>query len=115
MKNLIKSQTRLIFLLNAFLAICPYQIVNAEDEFHSEIRETISQWAQTLKEIQTAEEDWKSESLLLEGQKESLAAEEVDLKNSIKLAKEERDSSDKDSVELVNKKKVCLNSCLLHT
>ena len=43
--------------------------------------------------------------MLLEGQKESLAAEEVDLKNSIKLAKEERDSSDKDSVELVNKKK----------
>ena len=45
-----------------------------------------------------------SESLLLEGQG-GLAAEEVDLKNSIKLAKEERDSSDKDSVELVNKKK----------
>ena len=105
MKYLIKSQIRLILLLSALLAICPYQIVNAEDEFHSEIRETISQWAQTLKEIQTAEEDWKSESLLLEGQKESLAAEEDDLKNSIKLAKEERDSSDKGSVELVNKKK----------
>ena len=80
-------------------------VVGAEDEYYSEIRETISQWAQTLKEIQTAEEDWKSESLLLEGQKESLTAEEDDLTDSIKLAKEERDSSDKDSVELVNKKK----------
>ena len=60
MKYLIKSQIRLILLLSALLAICPYQIVNAEDEFHSEIRETISQWAQTLKEIQTETSNWVS-------------------------------------------------------
>ena len=102
-QNRIIKIPKLIF--NVTIWLYCLNVVDAEDEFHSEIREIISQWAQTLKEIQTAEEDWKSESLLLEGQKESLAAEEVDLKNSIKLAKEERDSSDKDSVELVNKKK----------
>ena len=93
------------FILNIIIGLYCLNFVGAEDEYYSEIRETISQWAQTLKEIQTAEEDWKSESLLLEGQKESLTAEEDDLTDSIKLAKEERDSSDKDSVELVNKKK----------
>ena len=82
-QNRIIKIPKLIF--NVTIWLYCLNVVDAEDEFHSEIRETISQWAQTLKEIQTAEEDWKSESLLLEGQKESLAAEEVDLKNSIKL------------------------------
>ena len=53
-QNRIIKIPKLIF--NVTIWLYCLNVVDAEDEFHSEIREIISQWAQTLKEIQTAEE-----------------------------------------------------------
>jgi hypothetical protein len=65
------------------------------------LRNSVREWIETMREIQKEEDSWEKDREVLQGYKEGLQQEIEDLKEQIARAKTERDSAGKEDLDKV--------------
>lgn len=68
-----------------------------------DLRTSVREWIETMREIQKEEDSWEKDSEVLKGYKEGLAKEIEDLKEQIARAKTDRDGATKEDLDKVAK------------
>lgn len=92
-----------------FAALLPLWggVLLAQDEPVSKtekLKDSVREWIETMREIQTAEDTWERDRILLEDQRSALESEIADLTVRVKEAKVEKEGADKESLDDVSKR-----------
>lgn len=66
-----------------------------------DLRRSVREWIETMREIQKEEDSWEKDREVLQGYKEGLGKEIEDLKEQIARAKTERDGAAKDDLDKI--------------
>lgn len=78
--------------------------VLADSEATAALRATIGKWVDTLQVIDKEQKNWDIERQVMTSTREALIAEMKTLKEQIEVANKERESADKDSTDISDKK-----------
>jgi hypothetical protein len=88
-----------VFATLPLMAQEPNAPANGPDQLRISVRE----WIETMREIQKEEDSWEKDSEVLKGYKEGLEKEIEDLKEQIARAKTDRDGASKEDLDKVAK------------
>ena len=89
-----------LFLLSTLLVLTNLPLSAAENAGSSaEIRQSVREWIDTMREIQSEEDAWEKDNDVLKGYKEGLEKEIEDLKEQIERAKVRKEGGDKQSLD----------------
>ncbi len=97
---------RLIRILSALPFLCG-GLLFAQDEPVSktgDLKESVREWIETMREVQDAEDSWERDRVLLEDQRAALESEIAELSERVEDAKVEKEGADKESLEEVSKR-----------
>ena len=75
-----------------------------------ELRKSVREWIETMREIQKEEDSWEKDQEVLKGYKEGLEKEIEDLKEQIERAKTERGGAEKEDLEKIAKREAYAKS-----
>jgi hypothetical protein len=88
------------FLLTTLLVLANLPLSAAENPGNpAEIRQSVREWIDTMREIQSEEDAWEKDNEVLKGYKEGLEKEIEDLKEQIERAKVRKEGGDKQSID----------------
>ena len=68
------------------------------------LKDSVREWIETMREIQTAEDAWERDRILLEDQRSALESEIGDLTERVKEAKVGKEGADKESLDEISRR-----------
>ncbi|MBB5350284.1 putative transcriptional regulator [Haloferula luteola] len=103
---------RVPILITALVPLLAVQVHSQEAQVSetAKLKESVREWIETMREIQTEETSWERDKELLEGQRDSLDSEIVDLKKRLDDARAEKAGADKESVDQVARRDALLKA-----
>lgn len=69
-----------------------------------DLKDSVREWIETMREIQNAEDAWERDRILLEDQRSALESEIADLTERVEAAKVEKEGADKQSLDEIAKR-----------
>ncbi|BCX47141.1 hypothetical protein HAHE_10490 [Haloferula helveola] len=90
------------------VGVCPAQ--EEEVPKTEQLKDSVREWIETMREIQTEEDSWERDRVLLEDQRDALESEISELTERVEAAKVEKEGADKESLDEIKKRDAYLKS-----